>query len=140
MPVLTSSTESFRSGLTTYAQLQAPRNNSPQKATKVHVSCAPLAASWHAAPAVFNGVPASWLTGGSIHSANLIHCWRYCKTSFTLWHKLHNRVRTTENEQCMTVGIQAVSEHTGRKRSNGPEISPRDADCVDRAYAKISSQ
>ena len=52
MPVLTSSTESFRSGLTTYAQLQAPRNNSPQKATKVHVPCAPLSASWHAAPAV----------------------------------------------------------------------------------------
>ena len=55
MPVLTSSTESFRSGLTTYAQLQAPRNNSPQKATKVHVPCAHLAASWHAAPAVSKG-------------------------------------------------------------------------------------
>lgn len=35
MAVLTSSTESFRSGLTGYAQLEAPRNTSPQKAIKV---------------------------------------------------------------------------------------------------------
>ena len=34
-PVLTSSTESFRSGLTGYAQLQAPKSSSPQKATRV---------------------------------------------------------------------------------------------------------
>ena len=33
--LLTSSTESFRSGLTGYAQLQAPRATSPQKAVKV---------------------------------------------------------------------------------------------------------
>ena len=49
-PLLTSSTESFRSGLTGYAQLQAPKSTSPQKATKVcccllsaaHLSCLSL--------------------------------------------------------------------------------------------------
>ena len=35
VPLLTSSTESFRSGLTGYAQLEPPRKTSPQKATKV---------------------------------------------------------------------------------------------------------
>lgn len=35
VPLLTSSTESFRSGLTGYAQLQAPKSTSPQKATRV---------------------------------------------------------------------------------------------------------
>ena len=37
--LLTSSTESFRSGLTGYAQLQASRATSPQKAVKVGLSC-----------------------------------------------------------------------------------------------------
>ncbi|CAL5219319.1 g1128 [Coccomyxa viridis] len=71
-PVLTSSTESFRSGLTGYAQLQAPKSSSPQKATR------------------------------------------------------------------------AVSEPYGRTarrmRLETTDVSPQDADCVDRAYAKITAQ